>query len=171
MKKYFVLFYNPVTKSISLRLQTVMMNYRKALLFTGLIIASLQSHAQTTTATINGKITDGTQKPLEGATVILLNDKDSSIAKTTISADNGTFSFERIRYGNYKISVSLTGFSKYKTDRILASESNPAITLDAFVLSPQTNKLQDVTVTSQKPLVERKIDRTVVNVDAMFHSF
>jgi uncharacterized surface anchored protein len=80
-----------------------MMNYRKALLFIGSILACLQINAQTPTTTINGKITDAAQKPLEGATVILLNEKDSSIAKTTISIDNGTFSFERIRYGNYKI--------------------------------------------------------------------
>jgi hypothetical protein len=144
-----------------------MMNYRKALLFIGSILACLQINAQTPTTTINGKITDAAQKPLEGATVILLNEKDSSIAKTTISIDNGTFSFERIRYGNYKIAVTLTGFAKFKTEKIILAESNPSITLDPFILTLQTNKLQDVTVTSQKQLVERKIDRTVVNVDAM----
>jgi hypothetical protein len=147
------------------------MNYRKALFFTGLIIASLQLHAQSTTATITtiitGKVTDSTRKPLEGATVILLNDKDSTVAKTTLSADNGVFSFEKIRYGNYKITVSLTGFAKYTSDKVSVTADHSSIILDPFVINQQTNRLQDVTVTSQRPLVERKIDRTVVNVDAM----
>ena len=40
------------------------------------------------------------------------------------------------------------------------------ISLEAMELLPQAKSLTGVTVTSNKPLVEQKIDRTVVNVEA-----
>ncbi len=132
-----------------------------------LLLSAFCSHAQTNTGVLSGKVTDGMQKPLEGATVMLLNARDSSISRTGLSGDNGVFVFDRIKYGSYRIVITLTGFARYSGATVVLSVDKPSLDLPAIVMESQTNQLQNVTVSSQKPLVERKIDRTIVNADAM----
>lgn len=125
--------------------------------------------AQTSTASISGKLADASQKPLEGATVMLVKSTDSSIVKTILSAENGLFVFEKINDGSYRLLFSLTGFVKQASGDVIIKNQQP-VNAGTFSLVQATSELQGVTVTSQKPLVERKIDRTVVNVDAMISS-
>lgn len=140
---------------------------KHCLLFLLLLLTGLYGGAQTTTGSLGGKITDGSNKPIEGATVMLVNARDSGISRTTLSGDNGAFVFEKIKYGTYRVVVTLTGFTKHSGAPILLTAEKPVIEVPAITLEPATNQLQGVTVTSQKPLVERKIDRTIVNVEAM----
>ncbi len=146
------------------------MKFRRALIASIFLLTCHFIHAQNVPATISGKITDALQKPLEGATVVLRAVKDSSVIRTTLSADNGSFSLDRIKTGEYKMMITLTGFAKYTSETITLSSESPSLVLPTITLTIQANQLQNVTVTSQKPMVERKIDRTVVNVDAMLSS-
>src|SRR5262245_32022308 len=76
------------------------------------------------TGRITGKITDSLQRPLEGATVLLLtNDKDVTV-KTALSDAKGTFVLEKIKSGTYKLIVSITGFRKETTAGIVIQEED-----------------------------------------------
>ncbi len=116
--------------------------------------------------TVTGKLADSLQRPLDGATVLLLAGKDT-LVKTTVSNDVGLFAFEKLKNGTYRISISMTGFSKYTGPAITINEAHQSLDIGTLTLSRQSAALQGVTVTAQKPMVERKIDRTVVNVEAM----
>ncbi|SKA13165.1 outer membrane beta-barrel protein [Sediminibacterium ginsengisoli] len=145
---------------------------RKKILL-GIVLAFLFQLAQaqnTAVTTVSGKITDEQQKPLEGATIALLSAADSTVSKTTISAADGSFILEQLRFGTYKIRISLTGYATYTGSAFSVSQSAPTHSLAVIALTPQVNALQNVTVSSQKPMIERKADRTVVNVDAMTSS-
>jgi hypothetical protein len=125
--------------------------------------------AQTPQGTVSGKVLDSLQQPAEGATVLLLNGQ-GAIARTALTAANGGFSFEKLKNGQYKLSVTATGFRAYTGESITIDAVHPVISLPAIILHSQTGVLQGVTVTAQKPMVERKIDRTVVNVESMISS-
>ncbi len=142
------------------------MNVKRLVLYIVLFLITTNLNAQTETGTISGKINDGA-KPLEGATIGLYTGKDSLLVKSTLAAADGSFVFDGLRYGNYYMVASMSGFNRYKTGDILLSRDRSSLVLDAVVLSRQENTLQNVTVTAQKPMIERKVDRTVVNVDAM----
>ncbi|MEI9912876.1 MAG: TonB-dependent receptor [Bacteroidota bacterium] len=142
------------------------MNVRILVLYVVLILVANDLHAQTETGTISGKIIDGA-KPLEAATVGLYTAKDSLLAKTTLSGTDGSFVFDRLKFGNYYIVASMSGFNKYKTGELLLNRDYASLVQDPFVLKQQEGRLQNVTVTAQKSMIERKVDRTVVNVDAM----
>ena len=136
-----------------------------AFLVAWLCIASTFVHAQQPEAKIYGHVKDGEQKNIEFATVALL--KDSVLLKTTFTETDGLFSFTKLAYGKYQIKISVMGAPIY-TSAILVVDANHAdINLpDIKIIATSTN-LKEVNVTAQKAFVERKVDRTVVNVDAL----
>ena len=88
MKKYFLLF---------------------SVLF---VFLTEQLTAQTNIGKISGIITDDKQKPIDGATVTLLKSKDGALVKVSVSDKNGRYEFEKISFGEYIITTTVTGFQK-----------------------------------------------------------
>lgn len=109
---------------------------------------------------ITGKITDKNNKAIDLVSITLK--KDSSIIKTTLSDVQGNYSFTDILNGNiYNLSFTFIGFKNIDTT-FLATISGNTINVN---LQIDNTKLKTVTVTSKKPLIERKIDRLVFNVE------
>lgn len=109
--------------------------------------------------TISGKITDNGQKPLDGASIYLM--KDSAFVKTALADAGGMFSFTQLKPGTYHINITMMGFGSYRSGLL-----KPDTTL-LVSMQPAGKQLKEVVITSQKAFVEQKIDRTVVNVDAL----
>ena len=121
-----------------------------------------QSFAQ---GKIQGKILEKVDVPASFATVALLSAKDSSIIKGRVAEDNGTYVFEKIPFGKYKISITHTGFRKKFTEEIALSDSNTEISVPEIALQEDSKVLSEVVVKAQKPLIEQAGDRMIVNVE------
>lgn len=130
------------------------------------IFSCLCAFAQNT-GTISGRVTDSVQRPLEGATVLLVTGAKDVPVKSALTDDQGTFVLEKIKPGTYKLIISMTGFGKYTGPAVIINEEKNNIGIGAVTLMRLSQNLQSITVTGQRPPVERKIDRTVVNVDQM----
>jgi iron complex outermembrane recepter protein len=125
---------------------------------------SLSSQAQTKTSSVTGTITETPNKSLTAATVSLLNQKDSSLVKATISGQDGKFSFEGVKEGQYLLLVSAVGYEQVYSKGFVANGTT--IDLSSIHLKQASKDLKAVTVVARKPMIEQKIDRMVVNVDA-----
>jgi len=123
------------------------------------------ANAQTPAAKISGTITDGA-KPVDGATVILLTAKDSAVVKTELANTDGTFTFKNLKDNTYIIKITYIGYKNYKSGPLVISAQR-SVTLPAVVLTASSKTLDEVGVTAQKSYIEQKIDRTVVNVNAL----
>ncbi|WP_199120015.1 outer membrane beta-barrel protein [Pedobacter sp. ASV28] len=130
-------------------------------------IASTFVHAQQHAAIINGKITDLNLKALDLATVALFRSTDSLLVKTVFTEADGKFSFDKIAAGSYQLRVLLVGYASYRGEPIIVVENSNTIDLGNIKLAAATETLKEVNIVAKKPFVERKIDRTVVNVDAL----
>lgn len=128
-------------------------------------IALTFAQAQQLPTRIYARVLDAEGKNIEFATVALL--KDSVLIKTTFTEKDGLFSFDRLAFGKYLIKISVVGAPIYKTDTVILGADQPAIALADIKIITGSNNLKEVTISSQKSFVERKIDRTVVNVDAL----
>ena len=127
---------------------------------------SLISFAQTT-GKISGTIKNGSNvKKSPIATVYLLAKKDSSIIKTVVADTAGNYQFINIKEGKYLVSASAIGSKTVYSNLFEISELMPNVSVEALELTPLNKDLNEVVVTSKKLLIERKIDKTVVNVDA-----
>ncbi|GAB3642827.1 outer membrane beta-barrel protein [Spirosoma arcticum] len=124
-----------------------------------LITSFTQSLAQTT---LTGTIRDGTGKPLPFATVALLNARDSSVAKGTASDQQGLYTFEKVRTGQYLVRTTAVGYQKLHSPTF--DVMNNPVNIAALAMSEVAGKLSEVQVTAKKPFVEQQLDRMVVNV-------
>ncbi|MEJ7740122.1 MAG: TonB-dependent receptor [Chitinophagaceae bacterium] len=131
---------------------------------------SFMGHAQSKTGSVTGVITiraDKTPgKTAVAATITLLKAKDSSIFKMSMAGTNGQYKFENVTYGRYLVSVTAAEHAKSSSPIFEISLAKPEISLKTIELVPQVKSLSAVTVTAKRPLIEQKIDRTVVNVEA-----
>jgi len=105
-------------------------------------------------------------KPAEGATVSLLRAKDSAVVKLSVASKDGLYVFDNIADGKYLLTATAVGHRKTYSKQIEVSPQQRIVQLPAFNLIAVEKALTDVTVTAKRPLVEQRIDRTIVNVDA-----
>jgi iron complex outermembrane recepter protein len=136
------------------------------LLICGLSTTSLSTYAQSNPGKISGQVIDGNSKIIEAATIALLKAKDSSTIKFSVANKTGHFEFENIPEGQYLVSISAVGHGKAYSEKVDINENQKLVTLKTIELTPQAKNLSGVTVTASRPLIEQKIDRTVVNVEA-----
>lgn len=138
-------------------------------LFTLMALSLLASpalvSAQNTTGNINGTVSGSAQQKVEAATIALLKGKDSSVVKYMVADAAGKFGFEKLQPGQYLVMASAAGFVK-KYSEVIALEEGQTYTIQQLLLPPATKDMAGVTVTARKPMIEQKIDRTVVNVEA-----
>ena len=115
-------------------------------------------------ATITGTVKAQDNKPVDAATVSLLKAKDSSIIKIAVTDKSGLFAFEKIKTDNYLLQVDAIGFDKFlKPVKVNDEQTTNAVDIQ---LTTASKTLNNVSVSATRPLVETKIDKTVVNVDA-----
>jgi len=136
------------------------------LLTVALTTLSFVSFAQVKNGKVNGTVVDGSTKIVESATITLLKSKDSSVAKMSVADKAGKFSFDGVAEGSYLVSISAVGHEKGFSETFEINATNQAITLKTIELVPVAKSVGGVTVTAKKPLIEQRIDRTIVNVDA-----
>lgn len=115
------------------------------------------------TTTVTGSVQDEAGKAIEKASVIILNAKDSSEVKGTSTSVDGAYHF-RVVAGRYLVVASAVGAVKQYSSTFDASSP---VTLPPLHLAAKALKISEVTINGNaKPMVEQKIDRMVVNVDA-----
>ena len=136
-------------------------------LFSILFLAStLIAGAQGKIGKISGIVTDESKKPIDGATVSLLRAKDAALVKVAVTNKQGIYEFEKIAEGEYIVSSTVAGFQKKNSAKISITTENPTVKLENIEMAAAAKALGEVTVVGRKPLVENKIDRMVINVDA-----
>ena len=134
-----------------------------------LTIASLVLFTTATLAQNTGRVTGNVfqnEKPANGATVYLLKSKDSSVVKLSMAGKEGSYSFEQVAGGTYLVAVTSTGYQKTFSVPFEFIPGQQEIQVSPIHLIPASSSLTGIVVTASRPLIEQKIDRTIVNVDA-----
>jgi iron complex outermembrane receptor protein len=120
--------------------------------------------AQTISSAMHGKVITDNAGTADGATVVLLNSRDSSVVQSTISSQTGIFNFNKLRAGNYLLFVTKLNYSKvYNGPYQVIAGSN--LDIGVIIIKQSANQLREINITGRKDFVEVKADRTVLNVD------
>ena len=131
-----------------------------------IVNAMLPAHAQTrVTGKIIGQVLS-VKGPVEAATISLLKATDSTSVKMAITDKEGNFSIEQVQLGKYILSIESIGFQKYYSDVFELDSVHSNYTLQPVKLSMIMKTLGDVVVNSKKPMIEQKLDKTIIHVDA-----
>lgn len=103
---------------------------------------------------VQGEITDSKQLPIEGATVVGLDAKDSSFVQGTVTREQGHFTLPLRHNGSYLLKTSAVG---YKTRYIPFSITDTETAkLSRILMEEDSYALSGITVTAQKVPVEMK---------------
>jgi hypothetical protein len=129
------------------------------------LTASLNGAAQQQSSAVNGKVSDHTAQGLMAVTAALISPDESTVIKSTMSDENGQYVLDAVPDGLYRIWLSAVGYEEYKSDTFRVSGAT--VQLPAVQLKQGNGLLKEVSVVARIPFVEQKVDRTVVNVDAL----
>jgi outer membrane receptor protein involved in Fe transport len=116
-------------------------------------------------AKIIGFLLDSTDsKPVEFATLALINTKTNKPVDGTVADGVGKFTLNKVAVGSYKIVVSFIGYDS-KTVFVNITEKNDDRDLGVIKLQQSSKMLSEVTVEGQRALIEERVDRTVYNAE------
>ena len=122
--------------------------------------------AQTKTGFIQGLVRDASGDAIVMASISLLSSKDSTSVKFSATDKTGKYAFEGLANGTYIVLATSVGHGKQYSNTIELSQQTSSVIMQPLTLKTETKDLKQVTVVSRRPMVEQKIDRTVINVEA-----
>lgn len=134
----------------------------------GWIAAAETFSSQQQGQVIAGKVLDGKGVPIELATVqlSLISGTEDTETKSTFTDQNGTFQFRSIQPGEYRVVTSMIGYQSAQSDPVMVHiNTNSTTTIPTLTLLEESRNLATVAVTAQRPLIERRPDMMVVNVE------
>lgn len=114
---------------------------------------------------IKGNVKNNKSEAIEFANVVLLSASDSTIIKTGLTETDGSYTFENIPAGQYKLLIVQIGYEKYYSEVIDVRDNQQPIVMKVISLNENSINLKEATISAQKPLIEHHIDKTVVNVE------
>lgn len=137
-----------------------------------LFVVSYNANAQTpipASLKVTGKVVDiVTGKPIEYASVVLLNQADSSMVTGAYTTPAGTFSLNNVTPGIYVVRITFMGYEKLeKAVRVTAGKNTLAGTLR---LQSAGKVLNAVEIKAEKPAFSMQIDRQVFDAGNMINA-
>jgi hypothetical protein len=132
-----------------------------------LLLFMLAGHvfAQATlTSGISGIVSGDDKQPIGFASIALLNARDSSYVKGTLTNDKGAYELAIAHPGSYIVMATMVGYKKTYTGTMQLSANERKSGAD-LILAADNHQLKEVAIVSSKPLIEQKIDKTVLNVE------
>lgn len=102
-------------------------------------------------------------EPLPIAAIQILSLPDSSLAKGTISDNDGRFTSTGLINGNYLIKISYLGYRPYEQEFTLTSSSPRDINLGKIMISTDAKLLAEAVITAEVPKVQAILDTLVFN--------
>jgi outer membrane cobalamin receptor len=118
----------------------------------------------TTHGAVKGRLSDVSGTGVGYATVSLLKASDSSKVRSGASDSVGRFSFEGLDSGRYVLSVSVVGY-RGLTKPLTLGGGDSLVDMGSLVIEQDPHALKTATVIHRKPLIERQLDKTVLNVE------
>ena len=137
------------------------------------VLAVLALFAMSITAAwsqkISGVVVNDQHKGISGASVLLKKVKDSSIVKLSVTDASGKYEFVNIPAGGYFVNVSHVGWAPQNSPAIETTGDVDANFPEVTISKAATN-LDAVVVTSKKPMIEVKADKTILNVEGSINA-
>jgi outer membrane receptor protein involved in Fe transport len=114
---------------------------------------------------IAGILTDSTTgKPVEFATIALLNSETNKPIDGATSDEKGKFVLNRLAPGTYRLQYSFIGYRDKRSELITVSKGTD-LNLGSVKLAADIRTLSEVNVVGQAAMIEEKVDRLVYNAD------
>ncbi len=129
---------------------------------------SLNSSFSKPLASIKGKVIGIENQAIPFVIVALYAAKDSSLVKVTACDDQGLFflEFDAAQDASYYLKLSMHFYEPYFSEPHNFSNPFESKDLGTIQLLESKQALNEITVSSNKPFIERKADRMIMNIES-----
>lgn len=110
---------------------------------------------------LQGTIVDSFENPISYANVILLNSKDSILAKGVITNEDGKFIINNMSRGQYTLSISYIGYETYLQEL----DFQKSINLGKIIITENNIALEETVISVIRPKITLKNNAIIVKVD------
>lgn len=138
----------------------------KCLLMLLMILFSPMAFAQQSGVNVTGSVVEqGSDTPIEQATVRLLNVKDSAMVRGVVSARNGSFTLKNVKKGSYLLHITFIGYDPLYQPLQITGKKNP-VNVGKLELSNGAIELGEAVVIGKAPEVTVRNDTVEYNADS-----
>ena len=138
----------------------------KCLLMLLMILFSPMAFAQQSGVNVTGSVVEqGSDTPIEQATVRLLNIKDSAMVRGVVSARNGSFTLKNVKKGSYLLHITFIGYDPLYQPLQITGKKNP-VNVGKLELSDGAIELGEAVVIGKAPEVTVRNDTVEYNADS-----
>lgn len=138
----------------------------KCLLMLLMILLSPIAFAQQSGVNVTGSVVEqGSDTPIEQATVRLLNVKDSAMVRGVVSARNGSFTLKNVKKGSYLLHITFIGYDPLYQPLQITGKKNP-VNVGKLELSDGAIELGEAVVIGKAPEVTVRNDTVEYNADS-----
>lgn len=130
-----------------------------------LVMLTMPAFAQRGVDITGTVVEEGTNEPIEQATVRLLSVKDSSMIGGVATLKNGVFTLKNIKNGSYLLHVSFVGFDPLYQPLQITGKTNP-VKLGKLSLTDGAIQLGEAVVIGKAPEVTVRNDTMEYNADS-----
>lgn len=144
----------------------IVMKSGKCLLMLLMILFSPMAFAQQSGVNVTGSVVEqGSDTPIEQATVRLLNVKDSAMVRGVVSARNGSFTLKNVKKGSYLLHITFIGYDPLYQPLLITGKKNP-VNVGKLELSDGAIELGEAVVIGKAPEVTVRNDTVEYNADS-----
>ena len=144
----------------------IVMKSGKCLLMLLKILFSPMAFAQQSGVNVTGSVVEqGSDTPIEQATVRLLNVKDSAMVRGVVSARNGSFTLKNVKKGSYLLHITFIGYDPLYQPLQITGKKNP-VNVGKLELSDGAIELGEAVVIGKAPEVTVRNDTVEYNADS-----
>lgn len=138
----------------------------KCLLMLLMILFSPMAFAQQSGVNVTGSVVEqGSDTPIEQATVRLLNVKDSAMVRGVVNAHNGSFTLKNVKKGSYLLHITFIGYDPLYQPLQITGKKNP-VNVGKLELSDGAIELGEAVVIGKAPEVTVRNDTVEYNADS-----
>jgi hypothetical protein len=124
-----------------------------------LLLICLNVNSQTQNTSVSGLIKEkSTNNPLPYVNVIIKNEKDSSLVIGTITNEEGRFTLNNLKHGQYYIEVSFIGYTTIRQPLFIGN-LNSFLDAGTIILTEDAKVLTEVEITAKQDEVSGKMDK------------
>ena len=138
----------------------------KSTLLTLTLLISYWSISFAQTAVLRGRVLDGSQQPVEYATVALITVADSNFVTGTLTDTLGRFVLPALPVGSFRVRITAVGLAPLTTPSVALTADEVALGILTLTASART--LGEVTIKGERPVIERSLGKLILNVSNSF---
>ncbi|MFZ4456724.1 MAG: outer membrane beta-barrel protein [Bacteroidales bacterium] len=115
---------------------------------------------------VKGKVVDNKNQPVEFATALLRKSNSDEVVQGAICNPKGEFKIEKVRPGDYTLTISMIGYEKATTSVFRIEQQETGIIEQNITLKEEIHQLKEAQVVAKRKYVEQLADKLVVNPEA-----